>query len=460
MSLWSRLISFKRTAPAPAGRRSIDAATGSRRGSGLGHTHAINPEVSAAAPLVRSRARYLALNHTFLSNAVGNWCAALVGTGIRPNVRADDPATREMAGGAFETWAEEADHANRTDLWGLQRDISRHMVVDGEALVLFRDDPDGLRLQLIPPELLDESKTASLSGGREIVNGVEFDAQGRRVAYHVLPQKPSSIYAEYAPPVRIDAADVLHVMQPVGAGQVRGLSWLAPAVLSASELDQLSDALLVSAKIAAMHAGFVVDQTNMGGAAQAFPDADGLNDLSLEPGILRILPGGTDIRFSSPEQLKDAPAFVRMNLLALAAALGVPEHMLSGDLTNANYSSLRAGLLPFRARVEQCQYGVLVPQLLRPIWRRWLTTEILAGRLDLSPELRAEWIMPRHMQVDPSKDMAAVREALALGLMSRSQAINELGWNADDLDREIAADRAREAELGLSFTPKESTDAA
>jgi lambda family phage portal protein len=226
-------------------------------------------------------------------------------------------------------------------------------------------------------------------------------------------------------------------------------------------LDQLADALLVSAKVAAMHAGFVVDQTNMGGAAQAFPDADGLDDLSLEPGTMRVLPGGTDVRFSSPEQLKDAPAFVRMNLLSLAAALGLPEHMLSGDLTNANYSSLRAGLLPFRARVEQTQYGVLVPQLLRPIWRRWLATEILAGRLDLSPELRAEWIMPRHMQVDPSKDMAAVREALSLGLMSRTQAIQEQGWNADDLDREIAADRARETGLGLSFTAaKESTDAA
>ena len=460
MSVLSRLNPFIRTAPAPAGRRSIDAATGSRRGSGLGHTHAISPEVSAAAPLVRSRARYLALNNPFIANAVRNWCAALVGTGIRPNVRADDPGTRELAGGSFEIWAEEVDHAGRTDFWGLQRDIVQHMVMDGEALVLFRDESDGLQLQLIPPELLDESKTASLSGGREVVNGVEFDAQGRRAAYHVLPQKPSSLYAEYSPPVRIDAADVLHIMQPVGAGQVRGLSWLASAVLSASELDQLSDALLVSAKIAAMHAGFVVDQTNMGGAAQAFPDADSLSDISLEPGVMRILPGGTDVRFSSPEQLKDAPAFVRMNLLALAAALGVPEHMLSGDLTNANYSSLRAGLLPFRARVEQCQYGVLVPQLLRPIWRRWLTTEILAGRLDLSPELRAEWIMPRHMQVDPSKDMTAVREALTLGLMSRSQAINELGWNADDLDREIAADRAREAELGLSFTSKESTDAA
>ena len=305
----------------PPARRMIDAAAGGRRGGGMGTFGPINPEVSAGATLTRSRARYLATNNPWLVNGVDNWSAALVGAGIRPTPRADDAGTRRAASRAFEAWADGADAAERTDFWGLQRDVARHLVVDGEALIVMRDDADGLRLQLIPPELLDESKSAMPGDGREIVSGVEFDAQGRRVAYHILPQKPSSIYADYAPPIRVDAADVLHILQPAAAGQVRGLSWLAPAVLSASELDQLTDALLVSAKIAAMHAAFVTDATNMGGAATAFPDADGLSDISLEPGVVRVLPGGTDIRFNSPEQLKDAPAFVRMNLLALTSKL-------------------------------------------------------------------------------------------------------------------------------------------
>jgi capsid protein len=62
------------------------------------------------------------------------------------------------------------------------------------------------------------------------------------------------------------------------------------------------------------------------------------------------------------------------------------------------------------------------------------------------------------MQVDPQKDMAAMREALALGLTSRTKAVNELGWNADDLDAEIAADRAREADLGLSFSTTDTPE--
>ncbi len=449
--------SSRRAEPQTAVRR-LDAAAGGRRGGGMGTFGQINSEIGAGAALTRSRARYLANNNPFLSNGVENWSAALVGSGIRPTPRADDAEARRAASRAFETWAEDADAAGRTDFWGLQSDIARHLVVDGEALVILHDDPDGLRLQVVAPEQLDEAKTVELGGGRMIVSGVEFDAQGRRVAYWILPHKPHSTYTDFAPSVRFDAADVLHIMRPLGAGQVRGLSWLAPAVLSASELDQLMDALLVGAKTSAMFAGFLTDMNQTGAIPFEGDQTGGILDTGLEPGTLKVLPAGVDVKFSAPDAAKDSPAFLRMNLQSLAAALGLPEHLLSGDLTNANYSSLRAGLLPFRARVEQTQYGTLVPQFLRPVWRRWLATEVITRRLDFSADIAAEWIMPRPMQVDPQKDMAAVKEAFALGLTSRTKAVNELGWNADDLDAEIAADRARESELGLSFTATETPE--
>ena len=48
--------------------------------------------------------------------------------------------------------------------------------------------------------------------------------------------------------------------------------------------------------------------------------------------------------------------------------------------------------------------------------------------------------------------MGAAREALELGLTSRRQAVAEQGRDIDELDAEIAADRAREAGLGLDFS--------
>ena len=260
----------------------------------------------------------------------------------------------------------------------------------------------------------------------------------------------------------MNAAHVLHVFHPIAPGQVRGLSWVAPAVVTANELNQWKDATLVGAKMAAMQAGFITDTSDTGGEDELFAEP------TWEPGALTRLPWGTDVKFSAPDQIKDAPALLRMTLQELAAALGVPEFLLSGDLTNANYSSLRAGLIPFRARIDQVQHNTLVPQVLRPVWRRWLALEILAGRIDAPADTPCDWIMPRPQQVDPAKDLEATEKALALGLTSRTNAINELGWNADDIDEEIKADRAREAELGLTFAtpttqptnPKEGTDAA
>lgn len=61
-------------------------------------------------------------------------------------------------------------------------------------------------------------------------------------------------------------------------------------------------------------------------------------------------------------------------------------------------------------------------------------------------------VAPRPMQVDPEKDVAALKGQLELGLTSRRQAVASLGWNVAKLDAEIAADRDRETELGLDFT--------
>ena len=83
---------------------------------------------------------------------------------------------------------------------------------------------------------------------------------------------------------------------------------------------------------------------------------------------------------------------------------------------------------------------------------------VLAGALKLPGyELRRRehqacaWLPPRFEWVDPQKDARAEVEQIAAGLKSRSQAIAERGFDAEQVDAEIAADRARERELGLSF---------
>ncbi|MEC5321759.1 phage portal protein [Aurantimonas sp. A3-2-R12] len=438
MRLLDRL--FRRTTR-PQHVRRFDGAAGGRRGWGMGNFGAINPEVAAAGASLRGRARYLAANNPLLSNAVANWTGALVGPGIVPTSQHPDASARRVLAKLFNTWAEVADADARTTFWGLQADVARGLVVDGEAFVQFLDS-DGVRLRLIPPELVDESMTRELGNGGVIVQGVEFDTDGRRVAYHVLPSRPHDQFATYAPPVRIDASEILHIMRPLAAGQVRGVSWLTPVILPASELDQLTDALLMGVKIAAMHAGFLVDQNGTGEAYDGTGEG-GILETGLEPGTLKRLPTGVDVKFSTPQQAQQTTEFVKAQLRQLAAGLGLPTHFVDGDLTGANYSSLRAGLLPFRQRVEQIQYGTFVPQFLAPVWRRVVTYAGLSGELDdFGPEwLAVEWLPPKPMQVDPLKDTQATVAEIEAGLTSRRKAVAERGWSIEQLDEEIAAEK-------------------
>ncbi|MEM7006508.1 MAG: phage portal protein [Pseudomonadota bacterium] len=468
MSLAARIRNASKAlfGPAEPNRRSFDGATGGRRAGGFERFGPINSEVSAAGPRLMERARSKFANNPLVRNGVENLATALTGSGIQANSGHPDSNIRELLDTAFIEWAPGADADMRTDWFGLQNLIAQTMIVDGESFIQLIPSRDGLKLRLIPAEQVDWSLTRELAGDARIVNGVEFNSDGERIAYHILPVSPTSIYPTYGEPIRVAADQILHVFKPIAAGQVRGVSWLAPILLQSNEFDQLVDALLVGVKVAAMHAGFVIDPNANGTVAFDPEDSEGLANASLEPDVMRVLPAGTDVRFSTPQQANEVSAFLRLNLQMLAAGLGIPEHMLSGDLSNANYSSIRAGLLPFRARVEQIQYGVLVPQFLRPVWQRFVALSVLSGATE-APGYESEraayeaveWIPPRHMQVDPLKDTQAVKEQLGMGLMSRRQAVAEQGWNVETLDAEIAADRERETALGLDFsTARESSD--
>ncbi|MFD1703361.1 hypothetical protein ACFSCV_10135 [Methylopila henanensis] len=53
--------------------------------------------------------------------------------------------------------------------------------------------------------------------------------------------------------------------------------------------------------------------------------------------------------------------------------------------------------------------------------------------------------------MDPQKAIEADVAEINAGLASRRQKVAERGWSVEELDAEIAADREREAALGLSF---------
>jgi len=421
---------------------------------------------------LRAKSRDLVRRNAWAAAGVEAFVSNAIGTGIKPQSMVLDLAQREAIHALWRDWCEDADAAGRTDFYGLQALACRAMVEGGEALVRlrYRRPEDGLvvglQLQVLEPEHLPLTLNTETPLGNVIRAGIEFDRLGRRVAYHLYRSHPGD--GALAPmsgaggmdTVRVSADEIVHLFRPLRPGQIRGEPWLARALVKLNELDQYDDAELVRKKTAAMFAGFITrvsPEDNLMGEGLA--DAGGAAIAGLEPGTLQILEPGEDVKFSEPADVGASYAeFLRMQFRAVAAAMGITYEMLTGDLTQVNYSSIRAGLLEFRRRCEAIQHGVIVHQLCRPIWQAWMDQAVLEGTLPMpgySRRRRAhqavKWIPQGWQWVDPKKEFDAMLTAIRAGLMSRSEAISAFGYDAEDIDREIAADNLRADALGLVF---------
>jgi len=442
------LAHFKRRSAEPKVVRSYEGATKAPRRFG-GGSQSFGPwaaEASAAREPVQRRARHFAANNPLAHSGVSAWTTAAVGAGITATSQHPEPEMRKQLDAAFRKWTRGADLEGLTEFAGLQASAVRSERIDGEALFHWV----GNQLQAIPAEMLDMGMTRDLAGGALIANGVELDSYGRRLAYWINPAMPSDQFPTYAHPVRIPAEDVLHVFRPSGPGAVRGVSALANVLLRLSELDGLEDALQTNAKVAALLSVILTNENDIGDGTDD-PFADGQ---SLEPGAMFKVPGGWKVNTTAPQQAQQVAEFLCHMTRTIAAGLDVPEHLLTGDLRQANYSSLRAALVSFRQKIEAYQFHTLVPQLLNPVWRRVMTNAVLSGQIEaaLNDDLFAvEWIPPAQPWVDPVKDAQATKLLMDQGLMSRRQAVASLGYSIDELDAEIAADRARGSALKLTF---------
>lgn len=425
---------------------------------------------------LRAKSRDLVRRNAWANAALESYVANAVGTGIKPQSMVKDATVRETIQSLWRDWTVQADAAGLTDFYGVQALACRSMLEGGESLVRLRyrrpEDglPVALQVQVLEAEHLPVTMNTTAENGNLIRAGIEFDRLGKRVAYHLYRTHPED--GALAPmsssagmdTVRIDAAEILHLFRPLRPGQIRGEPWLARALVKLNELDQYDDAELVRKKTAAMFAGFITrigPEDNLLG--EGLSDPSGVALAGLEPGTMQILEPGEDVKFSQPADVGASYAeFLRMQFRAVAAAMGVTYEQLTGDLTQVNYSSIRAGLLEFRRRVEAVQHGVLVHQLCRPIWQAFIDQAVLEGALTLpgygrkTAPLRREylsvkWIPQGWQWVDPQKEFKAMVTAIRAGLLSRSEAIGSFGYDAEDVDREIAADNARADALGLVF---------
>jgi lambda family phage portal protein len=422
-------------------------------------------EVPAAAALLRNRSRALAENNPYFSAAIRTLAKDLVGAEIVPGSTHPDPATQKLLAEAWAVFSAVADFDGITTLGGLEAALVTDMARDGDGLAIMRNTEDGLRIQRVSAEMLDDSQTRDLGGGAFIQNGIQFDSAGRRVAYWFFPAAPANTFAANVQSVPVPAEDVIHLFEPRGPGQCRGVPSGSAAIKRMGEIDQLEDALLVGNKVAAMLCGVVTDDYASGPLPFDGEQNGSTLTSGLEPGTILNLGAGKKITFSTPAQSAQGVEFLASQLRAVASAFGVPPHCIDSDYSKANFSSLRASLVTYAGRLDQIVHTILRPQLLDRIWRRWITTEILRGAIEApdfesnpDPWFSVEWFPPAPPVADEAKAAQADALQIASGLKSRSQAIRERGYAPEALDAERAADAERAKALGLDQDQAETKE--
>jgi lambda family phage portal protein len=445
-------------------------------------TVAINSLVALYGRTLIGRSRYLCTNNSYALSAKEKWISAMVGAGIKPSALGLTPEQKLATQELWRDWTDEADWDNQMDFYGLQGIIAAELFEAGEVFVRIRKAPKNLtvpfKLQVLPSEMLPYWESRITSNHVEL--GIEFDGKGQRQAYHFYRRHPGDLVARPADIsatelIRVPAGEVMHLMLPGRAGQLRGIPRATAPMSRLAMLDLYDDAELERKRTTALFAAFVTkpasddEDDHPLGPLDAGPLATtmGNDQFNMEGGAIIDLNPGELVEFSAPADVGSSyDPFQYRNLTQIAAGFGVPYASMTGDLMKANYGSIRAGLVEFRRNVERLQHAVMVRQLCAPVWSLfmvgatlrpdapWSPSEYMANSRKMS---RVKWIPPRWDWVDPKKDREAEKIAVDNGFKSRDDVIEEEGYDPEEMDARIAASQQRAADLGLVLALPEGT---
>ncbi len=414
-----------------------------------------NAEIGHGAERMRARIRSQVRDNPYAASAVGKLSAKMIGAGIVPRLIAgkDEKERKAAAMSAWSSFVDNADPEGQLDFYGQQDLLAKTVFEGGEGLIRYLPRPSSWKLkvplqtQILEGDFLDSSKNEALDDGGLIIQGVEYDKDGRRAAYWLFDEHPgeSAIVFTRRLPVsrRVPAAEIRHVFRPYRAGQARGVSIFAPVALRLRDLEDYQDAEMWRKKIAACFAAFV--KKNGGAATSPLANAKdtrtegGRRIERLAPGRVEYLEPNEEITFATPAEAGGYVEYMRHELHAVAAGVGIMYQHLTGDLSQFTYSSGRFGQIDFWDLQDQWQWLIFIRQACLPTWNRVGSLMVVTGQRSPAADWRAAWAPPRRRWVDPAKEVAAARDEVRSGFVSLRAKIAETGEDPDEVLGDVAA---------------------
>ncbi|HVR49316.1 MAG TPA: phage portal protein, partial [Pseudorhodoferax sp.] len=365
-----------------------------------------------------SRAIHSVQNSGWLAGAVEQTEAFTVGTGLRLAPRPD----RVILGwseGEADAWSEIIERQWLTwsgspydcDIAGMQTVDQmaatqlRMWIAYGEALALLpairrHGSSTRLKVQLLQPHWLSQDTDAM---GR-MFQGVRVDAAGLPIGYRIQRDATSGQTIDIAARDGTQRPQVVHLFKG-NPGQTRGITPLAPVLRVIRQFDQMADATLTQALIHAIFAATIESDAPPEHILQALAEAvnaDGKGErVAAFDAFMDYTSGwhqGTQIDVGTSgrvahlgigESLKlnrsDSPnanyeRFSRFLLLEIAKCLGLTYEAMTGDYSDATYSSVRSSTAANWPIVQMRREAIPV-RFKQAVYEAWLDEGIADGRL-------------------------------------------------------------------------------
>lgn len=398
-------------------------------------------EIAQGMGRLRNRARSLVRDNPYAARAIEIRAAHTIGTGITAEV------SSKRLRPVWEDWIAGLD-LDGGDLAGLLWTAERCRMESGEALIRIvrtgrmGELPIPTQLQVLEPDYLDDTRdTLGTPNGRgnTIRHGIEFDEVGRVVGYWLFREHPGEAFGASLQLPRglasefVPAEDVIHVYRRLRAGQRRGVTDFAPVMLRLRDLDDYDDAQLVRKKVEACLTAFVTSPQGAEAKRLAPTSSDDKGRLeSFSPGLIEYGLPGESISFLDPRPSGDYADFKRFGARDIGAGVGVPYELMTGDLSQVNYSSARVGQVDFRRRVETDQWLLWVPRVCQRIAARF-RRDVMQLRPNMGArDVMFDWTPPRFELLDPQRETAGELDQVLAGFETWDEIVRRHGWSAEE----------------------------
>lgn len=457
-------------------------------------------EILPDLSLTVARTRDLIRNYGLASGAVQTHLDNVIGAGLRLQAKPDYQALGLSADWAAE-WSERTEARFRQWAYDIDRycDAGRRLTLSGML-------GQGYRSYLSSGEILNVAEWLPGRGGAyataiqsvaserlcnpdhradsaRLRGGIELDADGAPVAYHIRAVHPADPWAneDLLTWRRVPAAtpwgrrQVIHIYDQDAAGQTRGISKVAASLATNWQLNRFERTTLEAAVVNAMYAAVI--ESDLASAVQAVggmePGADtymeqvaqfwGDKAMRFDGVKIPHLYPGEKLSLLRPGQPTDnfAP-FEEAFLRHLAGGWNLSYEQLARDYSKTNYSGARAGLLESWKHF-QARRGAIAGEQATQIYALWLEEDwerrddIPDGAPDFWEAKTAwcgcEWIGPGKGNIDPLKETKADTLEVGSWFSTLSKKCAERGddWQAvvDQGMRERAYIRRKAIEHGL-----------